>query len=656
MNQAFSLFHLNLTYSSITVEQRDLVIQRCYEPLLDLVNDGKFQIGIELNAWTLKTISDINPDWVQRFKSLLSSGKCELIGSGYVQLIGPLVPHDVNIFNQKYGMEEYERLLNVRPELALVNETAYSSGMVGVYKQVGYKGIILDRDNIALALGQQSVGSAMSCYADSGNGEELPVLWSDSFLFQKFQRYAHGDIRLKDYLEYFKVRSNNTTTPLSIYCNDAEIFDHRPGRFDEESPLANESEWHRIKRLYQTLSDDLKVKWLSPSRALELQCQTDNKTPQQLTSAQHPIPVKKQAKYNISRWAISGRNDLWINTICHRIYQALKNKALNDDSHKWRSLCECWASDLRTHITAERWDKACQKIGTLAKDAGASTNINNKLPDINANITDVSEIQKAGFSIEYDPEEILLSIRSKKLQLVLNLRRGLAIDSLAFLQHDLVPVIGTLPHGYFQSIELGADFYSAGTVVELTKEHSRITDLERVHPKLFLDNDNLRIRVEISTELGPIEKEVCISKNKEKVGLSVAFPGWQRPYGTVRVNTLTLLPKAFTSLLNVKMTNGGTSPEMIHLKDDCEHQIPASSLVSASAGLGGESGELEIGDKGRGIRVNWKPSQCAAFPMLSHKESPPAALTRLFFSLSEVDETFKPGGILPAFELSIQPS
>lgn len=656
MSQAFSLFHLNITYSSIAVEQRALVIQQCYEPLLDLINDGEFQIGIELNAWTLKIISDINPDWVQRFKSLLSSGKCELIGSGYVQLIGPLVPHDANIFNQKYGVEEYERLLGIRPELALVNETAYSSGMVGIYKQAGYKGIILDRDNIALALGQQSVDSAMPCNADSGNGEELPVLWSDSFLFQKFQRYAHGDIRLKDYLEYFKVRANKTSTPLSIYCNDAEIFDHRPGRFDEEPPLANESEWHRIKRLYQTLSDDLKVNWLSPSRALELQCQTDNKTPQQLTSAQHPIPVKKQAKYNISRWAVSGRNDLWINTICHRIYQALINKGLNDDPHKWRNLCECWASDLRTHITAERWDKACRKIDALAKDAGVSTNINNKLTDINANITDVSAIQKAGFSIEYDPEEILLTIRSKKLQLVLNLRRGLAIDSLAFLQHDFAPIIGTLPHGYFQSIELGADFYSAGTVVELTKEHCRITDLERVQPKLFLDNDNLRIRVEISTELGPIEKEVCISKNTEKVGLSVAFPNWKRPYGTVRVNTLTLLPKAFAGMLNVKTTNGGTSPETFSLKDDFEHHIPSSSIVSASAGLGGESGEIEIRDETRGARINWDPSKCAAFPMLSHKVCPPSALTRLMFSLSEIDETFKPEGALPLFEIYIQPT
>ena len=43
-----------------------------------------------------------------------------------------------------------------------------------------------------------------------------------------------------------------------------------------------------------------------------------------LESPGQPIPVKKQGKYNVTRWAVTGRDDLGINTSCWRIYEALR--------------------------------------------------------------------------------------------------------------------------------------------------------------------------------------------------------------------------------------------------------------------------------------------------------------------------------------------
>ena len=104
----YAFFHLNMAYSSIEEEQRPDVVQRCYWPLLRLVRDIELPVGIEASAYTLECIRDIDPGWVIEFASLCSEGLCELVGSGYVQLIGPLVPPEVNVANLRLGNEAYE--------------------------------------------------------------------------------------------------------------------------------------------------------------------------------------------------------------------------------------------------------------------------------------------------------------------------------------------------------------------------------------------------------------------------------------------------------------------------------------------------------------------------------------------------------------------
>lgn len=655
MSQVFSLFHLNLAYSSIERQQRKTVIQQCYEPLLDLIDCGTACIGVELSGWTLNQIAELSPDWIVRFSHLLNEGKCELIGSGYVQLIGPLVPYEVNCWNQQLGLEEYDRILKVRPELVLVNEMAYSSGMVGVYESVGYKGLVMERNNICLALGQSDRDSVMPCYADGGHGESLPVLWTDSILFQKFQRYAHGDIRLSEYMGYLNQRIDSATIPLSVYANDVEIFDFRPGRFQEESHLHEEGEWRRIGKLLSAINEETDVSWVSPSKALKLQCQRQELAPKMLTSARLPIPVKKQAKYNISRWAISGRNDLWINTLCHRIFQHLKRTGQTDAPKCRRRLCECWASDLRTHITLERWEEAEVEIKTWIKELGISSAVDSLHSAEPSCFSDSAALAVAGFQVELDAENILLSIRTDTIHIVLNLRRGMSIHSLAFRQHDFIPLVGTLPHGYFHSIELGADFYSGGSVIELLTEHQRITDLDRVSPTFWLEEGDLHIRGEVQTPKGRIVKELCIAQGEESISASTAFPDWQRPYGTVRVGTLTLLPDAFNDPLRIAFEVGGQEAEEFLLMEDVLHQPAASSLVSASSGLGGAGGEIHIGDGARWMNILWDPAECAAFPMLTHQSCSPSALTRISFSLCEVDETYRPGGGIPKFRCQLKP-
>ena len=63
---------------------------------------------------------------------------------------------------------------------------------------------------------QKAVGS---------NDKMIPLLWADSIAFQKFQRYVHGEYKLKEYVKYLESHAGESDRYFPIYSNDVEIFD-----------------------------------------------------------------------------------------------------------------------------------------------------------------------------------------------------------------------------------------------------------------------------------------------------------------------------------------------------------------------------------------------------------------------------------------------
>lgn len=657
MAQGYLIFHLNLAFSSIKTEARSDVIRKCYWPLLELAESTGIPVGIELTGWTLQQIALLDQSWVDRFQQMLAAGKCELIGSGWSQIIGPLVPYEVNRWNQKLGLDAYQQFLGVTPRIALVNEMAFSTSMVDLYADTGYDGIIMDRDNVRLAMRLDHTPLSTTPTHALGCGERsLPVLWSDSILFQRLQRVVHGDIPLSEYVEYVKQRVERDGALLPIYCNDAEIFDYRPGRFTAESRMQSEGEWERLMRVCKHLKDDIALDWLSPSQALDKNAATIRRNVARLTSASHPIPVKKQAKYNINRWAVTGRDNLWLNTACHQIHRLLVQNEEASDEESWRELCELWASDLRTHITDNRWYEASKRIDKVLCRLGQ--------PKILFQIDDKIEGCKAfnedplplDMQIEQDAEGILWTIKTPYIHLVLNVRRGMAIKSLSFKSHNFEPVLGTLPQGYFSSIEYGADFYSGGVIVEVPGDHSRMTDLEWVKPKISTQSSIILISAMIPLTHGFLEKTIVIDTEKENIILSYDFQQFECPLGIVRVGILTLIPESFSLPLSVGSRNGGKETEWFDLDHNFNQGQAASTLVSSSSGFGATDGCFIIKDvTTRQLVVKWNPSECAVIPMLKHQQMNGYHLTRLSFSLCELDDTTHKGGrLLPfSFELGV---
>ena len=144
----FIYFHLNLAYSSIEEEERLSVIERCYWPLLRLIEKYKIPIGLEASAYTLGEINRLDPAFIKKLKILIKSNDCDFIGSGFAQIIGPLVPWEINDFNLKIANKIYYKLLGIKPKIALINEQTISSGILDAYLKNGYKSILMDWDNI----------------------------------------------------------------------------------------------------------------------------------------------------------------------------------------------------------------------------------------------------------------------------------------------------------------------------------------------------------------------------------------------------------------------------------------------------------------------------------------------------------------------------
>ena len=210
------------------------IIFDCYYPILKLADKKSIPIAIELSAWTLQKIKEFDRNFIFYLKKLINEKKIEIIGSGYCQIIGPLIPYKVNLWNQEIGIKLYKDILGVKPSYVLVNEMTMSDSMIQLYQKFNYKGIFLELENIEFAIKKKINPKKYDRYcAISQKNFSLPIFWTETILFQKLQRHIHDEINESEYLNFVNKISNNKS-PLAIYSNDAEVFNFRPGRFKEE--------------------------------------------------------------------------------------------------------------------------------------------------------------------------------------------------------------------------------------------------------------------------------------------------------------------------------------------------------------------------------------------------------------------------------------
>lgn len=611
----FALFHLNLAFSSIEEEQRADVIARCYWPLLHLA-ERHGPIGIEATGFTLEEIAARDPAWIAKARALIAQGKVELIGSGYAQIIAPLVPARVTEENLRLGHEIYERLLGVRPVLALVNEQAYSGGLAGLYLDAGYRALLMDWDNPSAHHPEWPAEARYRVERALGSdGRTIALLWTNTVAFQKLQRFAHGDIEIEAYLDYLRSRRGPEPRALCCYASDGEIFDFRPGRYRTEEKLSGESEWTKLERAFAALAAEPGFELAAPSAFLK----APRRQPLKLESAACPIPVKKQRKYNLSRWAVTGRDDIAINAACQRVYEGMRDARHAD----WKELCYLWSSDFRTHITENRWASFVARL-----EAAEERWSNPAAP----------AIVPRGEAIAARN----IDIRTPSLSARLDRRRGLALSSLHFAHHAR-PALGGLPHGHFDDIHVQADWYTGDCVFEAPGEH-KITDLENCGARMWSDGGDTFAFAHVDTPKGAIEKTMRFHGGAPRVDFDVTFHWPELGRGSLRLGHFTLLPDAFDwTKLSLTTHNGGKVCETFALAGhDVDHGAPVSFLVSASHGLGMTEGWAEIGDGRTRLRIAVDRATAPLLGLLTHRRIGGSLFCQFVLSALELDDTRKP--------------
>ncbi|MGB9745076.1 MAG: hypothetical protein ACPLW6_07380 [Desulfurella sp.] len=612
----YLIFHCNLAFSSIDEDQLNEVIAKSYFPLLEIVKSTNTKTGIELSGYTLEKLSKLAPLFIDELKILSKSGLVEVIASGYQQIIGPIVPYKVNVKNQELGLKVYENFLGIKPRVAFLNEQVFSKSMVDIYKEF-YDAICMEWNNpysINAHYWQESYGFAPAIA--KGIKTQIPIIWTNSILFQQFQRTATSQNTLENYLSMIERFIKKGYLCLPIYSSDLEVFNFRPGRFNTENNI-NTNEWKNIEKIFLALKNY--GEFLLPCEVLQF---ANKKIALDLSNPVYPIIVKKQPKYSLSRWSVAGLGGHYINTLCHNCYDTIKNKT---DNESWKNLLKFWGSDYRTHTTLNKWQAALNYLNKF----------NNNFKIEIKNATD--------FDFDKNSGKILL--KGKQYSATFLTKKGLALENVCKNEKKLL--FGSVNHGELDYISHGADYYTGTTTIESCSfgrianlnETSNIEVKKTGEDKFFIKGINYL------SDLAIEERIWLVDFAFKKISIYDTLKLSKPTKASIRMATFTLLPIRKNIKFWYSCKNGGRYNEKFFIEKNMPilHHLPVSILQSSNGGLGVTDGYLSFGIR-NSVIVKLFIDKTFGSPLVLLQNSPDhdRYLTRVFFSVQEFDDTLKP--------------
>jgi hypothetical protein len=360
----YALFHANLSFSSVPQKKYPTIVDSCYWPLLDLIKQGH-KVGFEFPSSTLRIVQKIDRSFIRELASVWKNGQCEVVGSGFNQNIFPLIPYEVNKANLERGMRDYEDILGKRPHLAFINEQTYSGGLPSLYREAGFQAIMMDWDNASEYHRYPPELRYRPVLVEGVDGTCMPTIWNSSLNSYKFQRCVYDRMTIEEYINEVMVHFPfGEDRSLVLYGTDVEMFNYRPITQEQMH-----GEIRKIGQIFSLLKEKKGIAFVNPSDILNYFATFDKI---KIESPECPLPCKNRDDYNVLRWAVSGRDDVWFNTECYKVYNKIQNvhflEGESDLSKHWDSLNLLWSSDLRTKTTNEKHYEGRKKIGEISNN------------------------------------------------------------------------------------------------------------------------------------------------------------------------------------------------------------------------------------------------------------------------------------------------
>lgn len=628
MKKGYSIFHLNISFSSLAEDQRKIVIENCYVPLIEMISNSKLKISLEITGFTVEQIKKHKPDLISKINECIKSNNLELIFSGYEQIIYQLTPYEIIKLNVDLGKQVFNEAFGFVPKIFWANEQCFSSDMIKNLSNLGFTSLIIEKENLQKKL---NIKTNEPCIIRDDEGHSINVVWNSSYYFQLFQRIIHGEYTLEKADEIYSNLCSEDL-PLCIYGSDAEVFNYRPKRFHEESELSKTNEWEKIFQLY-TIIEKKGIQTCFIKQILDSRQNKKIISSSEIDYLDNPVYVKKQKKYNLSRWALTGRDDLNINSRINKLVKDI-NLNVNIDSDFLKNIVSLFSSDLRTHIDEKRWNTFIKNLVKLENKY-----LKNKVNDIQENLI-YEKLNKNYF--EFKNRNYLLEVEPNK---------GLAIQKFAFKNNPIQ--IGKLAFGYFKDIDYLADYYSGNYLIE-TNEIPRYSDLS-AHSSEISDSDEwLHLRSQTQFNNAKIIKKYSLLKNSNMFLLNYDFSNLVRQFGFVRVCYLTFINyDQFQDFYISYPVDKKNSTKLINPKSDFNHGMAISKKISSRTLIPAKCGVLNIHAESNIMEISWDNCKTATFPMAELTRIGEKSLFRIYFSLGESDETFREGGMYGNLELKI---
>lgn len=721
----YTAFHANLSYSSIPDDDHAIVIDRCYWPLVRMARELSLPLGLEFSGYTLERIAAVDPLLLQTLKELWQQGTIEVIGSGYAQTIFPLIPARANVENLRLGNEVYQQLLGRRPTVAYVNEQAFSRGLVDLYLAAGYEAVLMDWNNPAKFNRYDEALQYRPQQLSGSGGKNIRILWNHSISFQKFQRYVGGELSLAEELEYLRSHLAAEDRAFLLYGSDLEIFDYTPG---ERPPQENVgTAMARIGELLSTLKDDAAFQLISPSVALQ---QFPAGQVVDLASSEYPIPCKKQDKYNLTRWAVTGQEDTVQNTTCSELLREIENLEFVLTHQKSRDrgavkelfddLSYLWASDFRTYATPYKLRDFHQQAGALREKIDilwrdlrpklfkkgdfilgnltaadwSGQPVEFRMTFAPGRFTAVPAVSVGGEAVPAQFEDIeryqdgslrstvvvlaptvpaqslvagefkpgldsrrglqwgvATSVTTPAVQLELHQAKGASIKALTFPGVSDKPLVGYLPHGFYDDISLSAEWFT-GDVVLVMPDGKQLTDLDdHDGSKTKIEAGDVSsfpirvpVRVTVPVGFGELTKEYLVYQHEPRVDLRFRLQLNRITPRSIHTGIVVVQPESFDrETLAYTTVNGGTMAETFPLAGHSIRQDePVRLLTSTKHCLGETEGWLNVADNEKGFSLlSWK-DRLYSVSLLHYEETNGKFFFRVIPTISESDDVPAP--------------
>ena len=199
--QVIFMPHANIQYSQLDPKRRAWVCEHCYRPLFEIVRDGDYKIAFEASGRTLEVMAEEAPEVLAMLKTLVQQGKIEAVASPFIHVMLANVPPEIGLDTLKHGLDAWEKYTGARPETGWNPECGWASYLPEIYKEAGYKNLVMDADSFFLSFPEIREATGLK-YDVQGHSNK-------NHLF-KIEEY------IKDKPEFLKYLTNPSVAPNGL--------------------------------------------------------------------------------------------------------------------------------------------------------------------------------------------------------------------------------------------------------------------------------------------------------------------------------------------------------------------------------------------------------------------------------------------------------